>query len=355
MLLSELLHKKNNNIDLFRIIAASMVIYSHGYALVSNNDKQDLVTSIIHSDSAGSIAVKIFFFLSGLVVTNSLLNNDDPWRFVISRIFRIWPALIMTTIICAFILGPIFTSLSIHDYFQDKDVYRYVINAVSMNISYTLPGVFTNNPYPNAVNGSLWTIPFEVFAYILLLAFSLIGVLKHKKVALMLSVIFLIEPWLSKRLLFSWVVPNHEVDFLSPCFAFGVIIALYKENIAIRLNVCIGFFVLYIVMNDAIYASYLLYASIFSFILYLSSNEIVLKFKPKSDISYGVYLWGFPVQQVMVHYFNSYGVMFNIITSLLCSIILAYLSWHLCEKKFINYGAIISGRISNGVYFFIKK
>lgn len=339
MILSDLLKKENNNIDIFRLIAASMVIYGHAYTLSPEAGKSDVIHRVLlHDDYSGSIAVKIFFFLSGLVVTNSLINNGDLIRFVISRVFRIWPALILSSVITAVLLGPLLTQLTIVDYFNSNDVLRYIYNITSMNIQYTLPGVFVDNPYPNAVNGSLWTIPFEVFAYVLLFAFFAVGVLRSKKLSVAIFILILIEPFLTYKVMFPWVPQNHEIDFLAPCFAFGAILALYKDTVNVRLSHCVGFFVLYYVLSGTLYSAYLAYAFIFLSILYLSSRKFMLKIKPKIDLSYGVYLWGFPVQQVMAHYFHSQGVLFNQVSSLLICLSLGFLSWQLCEKHFIKYG-----------------
>lgn len=343
MKLSELLKKENNNIDLFRLIAASMVIYGHAFALSREAGKSDIIGRLmLHQDYSGSIAVKIFFFLSGLVVTNSLINNGDLVRFVVSRVFRIWPALILSSVITALFLGPILTSLPVVDYFHHNDVYSFIINVTSMKIQYTLPGVFVDNPYPNAVNGSLWTIPYEVFAYVLLFAFYAVGILSSKKLSAAIFLVMLVEPFLKFKILFPWLPNNHEIDLLAPCFAFGAIMALNKEIIDIRFTPCIGFVVLYYFLRDTVYSSYFAYASIFLFILYASSRSFILKLKPKVDISYGVYLWGFPVQQVIAHHFNAQGVLFNQVTSLLISLVLGYLSWHICEKNFIKYGNSLS-------------
>ncbi|OPX54602.1 acyltransferase family protein [Oceanospirillum multiglobuliferum] len=342
MKLSELLRKENNNIDLFRVIAAVMVIYGHSYAISPEGGKFDLIGGLIGYDYSGSIAVKIFFFLSGLVVTNSLLNNGDLIRFFMSRVFRIWPALILSSVLTAFVIGLILTSYSIAEYFSNKEVYSYIFKISVMNIQFTLPGVFYNNPYPNAVNGSLWTIPYEVLAYVLLFVFHAIGVLSSRKLSVAIFAVILIAPLLNSKAIFPWIVSNHEVDFLSPCFAFGAILALNKDLVVMRFSLCAGFFVLYFLFSDTIYAPYLLYASIFFFILYVSSRSLFLKLKPKADISYGVYLWGFPVQQIMVYYFSGQGVLFNQVTSILASLALGYLSWHLCEKHFIKYGSNLS-------------
>ena len=337
-----MLKKENNNIDLFRIIAACMVIYGHAYTLSPELGKSDIIGRLMLVDYSGSLAVKVFFFLSGLVVTNSLVNNGDLLRFVISRFFRIWPALILSSVMTAFLLGPMLSSLPVTHYFRQKEVYDYILNIATMNIQFTLPGVFTNSLYPDVVNGSLWTIPFEVFAYILLFAFYAVGVLSSRVLSLAIFLVILIEPFLTSRVLFPWLTPNHEVDFLSPCFAFGAILALNKDLIKIRLSPCLGFGILYIIFRDTIYSSYFAYASIFLFILYASSRKLILDMRPKADISYGVYLWGFPVQQVMAHYYSAHGVLFNQISSLLLSLALGYFSWHICEKHFIKYGSNLS-------------
>lgn len=346
MRLSELLKKENNNIDIFRLIAASMVIYGHAYALSREPGQSDIIGRLMmHQDYSGSIAVKIFFFLSGLVVTNSLINNGDLIRFFISRVFRIWPALILSSLITALVLGPMMTSLTVVDYFNHGDVYSYIFSIAKMKIQYTLPGVFVGNPYPNAVNGSLWTIPYEVFAYVLLFALYAVGILSSKKISVSLFLLILIEPFLKHKLLFPWLPNNHEISFLAPCFAFGAIMALNKDVINVRLAPCLGFVVLYYILRDTVYSSYFAYAFIFLFILYASSREFVLKLKPKVDISYGVYLWGFPVQQIIAHYFNAQGVLFNQVASLAISLALGYFSWHLCEKNFIKYGNSLSTHI----------
>lgn len=121
--------------------------------------------------------------------------------------------------------------------------------------------------------------------------------------------------------------------------------ALNKDVINVRLAPCLGFVVLYYILRDTVYSSYFVYAFIFLFIIYASSREFVLKLKPKVDISYGVYLWGFPVQQIIAHYFNAQGVLFNQVASLAISLALGYFSWHLCEKNFIKYGNSLSTHI----------
>ena len=325
-----------------------MVIYGHAYALSPQLGKSDFVARLLPPDYSGSLAVKIFFFLSGLVVTNSLMNKGDLVHFAVSRLFRIWPALIVSSLITAFILGPLLTSLSITDYLSRAEVYSYTWNITTMTPQFSLPGLFTNNPYPNVVNGSLWTIPYEVFAYVMLFGLYATGLLNSKKLSILLFGMILIEPFLSSKILYPWLVTNPPAELLSPCFAFGAIMALHRDDIDIKISHCLGFAVLYYLFIGTVYAPYFAYACIFLSLLYISSCKSVLRLKPKADISYGVYLWGFPVQQIVASHFKDYGVHFNQIATLIIALIFGYLSWHLCEKRFIRYGSALSSFIKKG-------
>lgn len=343
MILSELLKKENNNIDVFRVFAACMVIWGHAYVLSPEDGKTDLISSLLPHDSSGSLAVKIFFFLSGLVVTNSLLINKDPVKFIVTRFFRIWPALALTCFIVAFVIGPLLSTLTVREYFSaENDVSSYVINNLLLKTQFNLPGVFTTNSYPVSVNGSLWTIPYEVYAYALLLSLYFIGAIKYKLFNVFFLVAITFESLSSEKIVFTWSHSNSEVPMLAVCFAFGSILSLYKDVVKIDLHTPLAFLLGYCLLIGNNYAVYLSYASIFLFILYVSSTKALLKIKPKFDISYGVYLWGFPVQQVIAQFFLTKGIFFNQCVSLLLSIILGFLSWYLCEKHFIKLGSKVS-------------
>ena len=137
MNLSELLKKENNNLDVFRLVAACMVIYGHAYAVAPQAGRVDAVARLLGHDYSGSLAVKIFFFLSGLVVTNSLLQKRNVVHFAIARFFRIWPALIFVTVVSALLLGPFVTALSLARYFSQGQLSDYRL----LDTNYSLPGL----------------------------------------------------------------------------------------------------------------------------------------------------------------------------------------------------------------------
>ena len=122
---------------------------------------------------------KFFFFLNGLVVTNSLIDKPSAVRFAIARACRLLPDLAVCVILCTVVVGPAATNLSIADYFAQPQTWSYLQANVVLTLQWQLPGVFVG--HPNAgVNGSLWTLPIEVFCYLVLLAAGLPGVLRHR-------------------------------------------------------------------------------------------------------------------------------------------------------------------------------
>ena len=156
---------KSNNLGFIKFIAALIVIISHAFPL-STVDRLDLMENITRERlSFGGLAVAIFFFSSGLLVTKSLFKNPHFVPYFKQRIKRIFPPLIFIAVICAFVLGPIITSLSASEYFSNSQTYKYLLNGICI-LQHDLPGVFQGNVYGSTVNGALWTMPVEFLCYV---------------------------------------------------------------------------------------------------------------------------------------------------------------------------------------------
>lgn len=164
--LSELAANKNNNFNLIRLAAAIAVLINHCFPLATGREVDFWIGSHL-GISLGSIAVDIFFATSGFLVTGSLLSSNDIIRFIRARILRIYPALIVMLFITTILIGGYFTSLHMKDYLASSGTLKYFLKNGSLftGASYTLPGVFETNPYKGAVNGSLWTLPYEIWMY----------------------------------------------------------------------------------------------------------------------------------------------------------------------------------------------
>lgn len=351
MYIGEILKRDKNNLDLFRAISAFLVIWGHAYALAPEAGHRDFVRQLLGFDYSGSLAVKIFFFLSGLLVARSLLSSGSVRFFLLSRFFRIFPGLLFVLVVCAFILGPLVSTWTAEDYFSSKVPYNYVLWNFFMEARYNLPGVFEGNPYKAAVNGSLWTISYEVAAYLLLVAAFAIGCFHNKKFATVVLLFLVAEPLLDNALVFSWFNGRHEVSMLAPVFAFGVLLALYQDRVFLDFKVIVGLWLLVFLLRKSELYQYAFYAALFCSIIRASASAVVLRLRVKSDVSYGVYLWGFPVQQCVVLIFPQYGLLGNQLISISICVVMGLLSWKYIERPAIDFCASLRRRLISPVAY----
>lgn len=165
---------RENNLDLIRFVAATMVIYAHSFNLAN---RPDPIESVIGMPTGG-FAVAVFFGMSGYLISRSLLNRDSIADFLLARVLRIMPALIVANLL-AIILGSIFwTELSQREYWSDSGTWKFLaMNSSLIKNSYELPGVFLHNPFGPAVNGSLWTLPVEARMYGIVFAAGVLSLL----------------------------------------------------------------------------------------------------------------------------------------------------------------------------------
>lgn len=345
MTVSDALGRSNNNFDLVRLIAALLVIYGHSYSLVPEMGKQDFLIKLCGYASA-AMAVKVFFFLSGLFVTNSLLTNKSVFEYAIHRFFRIFPALAFVLFITAFVIGPLCTNLELRDYFGNPDVYQYVKHQFFMRTwgtqsvagYYILPGVFTDNYYKYAVNAPLWTLAAEIFAYLLLAAIYLIGI-RNKRLTTILFLLVIIDSLSPTRIIFTFLpYGNEDFSYLPFCFVCGALLAVYKDSVKISWSTVLGFLLLFFLLHDTPYQRFFFYLATFGFVLCFAVDNTIMKLKPKTDISYGVYLWGFPIQQSLVHFFPAMSSLDNCLIAMFLAAVMGRISWVLIEKNFMQFG-----------------
>jgi len=217
---------RDNNFNLVRLFGAVLVIYGHSYALTGHTSPGFAATAV------ATIGVKIFFSISGYLVSLSWLSDPHLARFFSRRLLRICPALIILIVATAFIVGPIVTQSGLADYFEDPSVYAYLWN-VTLYISYYLPGVFEHNVYAGAVNGSLWSLPAEFAMYILTPAILTLLHFLPRSLALLAIALLLIAAYAAshadhggKQLVFYatdvWVSMT-----LAPYFIAGMAIAAF--------------------------------------------------------------------------------------------------------------------------------
>ncbi len=160
--------------DLLRMILASGVVFWHCFPLTTGNTRLIDATPLWF---AVNVFVPMFFVVSGFLVTASA-HRVSVGNYLLNRIARIFPALIAVSLVSGLVIGPVATSLPLADYFRDPKLYRYLLNGIGL-LSYQLPGVFTSNPLA-AVNGSLWTVRFELACYAGLAILMALGLVRAR-------------------------------------------------------------------------------------------------------------------------------------------------------------------------------
>ncbi len=332
MLLHQILDPKKNNFDLFRLMAALLVIYGHASAFVPNAVNTDWVARLLGFDYSGSLAVKFFFMLSGLLVTASLLNRPHVGEFVVKRAARILPGLFICLCVSVFVVGPWFTTLPLAEYFSHGQTWKYLIdNTLLYEIQWRLPGVFAESKY--GLNGSLWTLPLEAVCYFFLAVFYALGIWRALRLAnlVLLGVIFL--SFVMPQFLPSLFSNNQEAHLLPGCFALGALFATNRNHISVSAK---GVFVLglwsALLWSTGMKMGFF-YLFFFYACLYFGSRKLVVeKLRIPADPSYGVYIYGFVIQQCLGNLFPEKGIIFHQLVAALIAILVGTLSWYLIEK-----------------------
>jgi len=318
-----------NNFDFLRIVAILLVLISHQFALTKR-----IEPGLLSFQSMGGIGVLIFFSISGYLVAQSWDRDPSAWRFLARRVIRIWPGLIMVTFVAACVLGPLATSLPLRAYFHAPEFRGYFVT-LEMSIRFDLPGVFKDNPWGSAVNGSLWTLPLEVRWYVILLLLGLVGVLRQRFLVLLGAVAFAI-------FVFGVRDAQHSTDRsllneFGAFFCYGVCLN-YFNDIWTRRPALIAALLVIIGLGLAKMGyQYAAFFAIFPFaVIWIgtSSTPIVRRFGRFGDLSYGMYIYAFPVQQTVIWLTgNRLSIIQGLIVSVICTAILAFISWHLVEHR----------------------
>jgi len=339
MKISDRIIDRSNNFDFLRFVAASLVIFSHSFVLL-NGVSWDPYISISGYEGFGSLAVNIFFVISGFLITKSWFDNNKWHEFIKKRILRIFPALFVVVFLTTFLLGPLVTNLSIGEYFSNSGTYDYLKNAI-LQIRFFLPGVFFDNPFSGGVNGSLWTLPIEFALYFGVLIYGILNLFRFNILIILLHCILVGTYCLNRSGIYFLDMDLQTLNIirLSAYFIIGSIFYIFREKIILNIFVFVFFLsILILTFNTklGLLVSYLALPYLIFFISFYKNN-IFENFSSKGDYSYGLYIYAFPVQATLVHFFvGKLNTLSFFIFSFFITYFFAFLSWHLVEKKFLK-------------------
>lgn len=317
-----------NNFGLIRLLAAFMVMESHSH-LLARQDGYYLRT--FHLSYLG---LPSFFFLSGILVTQSLYNSSSWKNFCWRRFLRIYPGATVAILVTALLIGPAVTTNNLIDYFSSPILYQYLESCTLLHINFILPGVFKNSVLQtDSVNASLWTVSLELKLYAgLLVAWMLKWPGKRivllTLIAALIPAFFLLKggAWEQRTLPYL----TYGVQFLS-----GVACYLYRDKIILRgywLFILPAAFALSCRLHILSLTAYFL---IPAGILFFATRGLTWtkKITPGADLSYGIYLYAFPIEQLTANYLHPASPLILFFTTALTTLIPATLSWYAVEKR----------------------
>lgn len=337
--LAHFMSGRDNNFNLLRMLAAIFIAFYHAHFMALGNLTDD---NLYYLYDLSQIVLNFFFITSGFLIARSFMRRGDLLSYAVARFLRLVPGVFVLSLITVFLMGPFVTEVGLMDYFSSMQTWLYVPLTSVLVPDRVLPGVFDSNVNPHQVNEALWTLRYEVACYIALALLGISGFLRNEGrfrwLILAVLVGFGIVSFGTDLRSFNAI--NHLMHF-GLSFFIGICFYIYRGFI--RLNYLIMFgliflaFGLYLQLGRVIAEPFVIAASAYlTFWLAYVPGGFVRRYNQLGDYSYGVYIYHFPLQQVLVHYFGGYSPFSLFAVSLPLSLIFAVLSWRLVEKPCLS-------------------
>jgi peptidoglycan/LPS O-acetylase OafA/YrhL len=325
--------ERRNNFDLLRLLAAVSVIFSHAFLLSENSQDHDPLMILTGGQTIlGVVGVFVFFTISGYLVTQSFDTTSSPLVFLAKRALRVFPGLLLCLVVCVFVIGPLVTQLPLADYFARPEPYLFLVHNAVLDVAYNrLPGVqFWPGNIGGIVNGPLWSLPCEVLMYLMLFALGILRLLTLPTGLVLLAV----------GTLCLWF--DTAGDTLGSAFwllgFFAAGICCYRLR---GERLIAGHWALLALLGLALSVPARLFLVLFPLfgsylVIYLALNR---KLPPVpaarfGDLSYGLYIYGWPIEQCVVYFSGGRAPWWEVFgVSLLLAVPAAFLSWHAIERR----------------------
>jgi peptidoglycan/LPS O-acetylase OafA/YrhL len=344
------------NFDFLRLAAAVAVIFSHSF-LIAEGDQSHEYFNVLDGNQGilGLLGVFVFFAISGFLITQSYETAPSPRRFTVARVLRIFPGLAACLLICAFAMGPLVTSLGIGDYLRHPKTWMFLLrNILLLPDDEALPGVvFVDNASGTVFTGTLWTLRYEVYCYLMVLVLGVTRLLTPRvAVAIfvlgMLTNILDLDDALGAR--YGAVLDHLGIAgaalkewfdlsgflWLMPAFAAGMCLYFLRDHggprHALALVAAAGF------VATVVFGKMLLLFPLFGgyLTIYLATAPGIRlpRVGRFGDFSYGLYIYGWPAEAFTIWLRGGHAPWYEVFAGgLVIGFAMAFLSWHLIEKR----------------------
>jgi peptidoglycan/LPS O-acetylase OafA/YrhL len=332
--LGELFESRPNALNAIRLLLALTVIVWHSYSLAGHDYLPAWTEQLL-----GYVPVDAFFAISGFLICRAWVRNPRLERFLIARARRILPGLWVCLVVTAFAMAPLAVWLSGQPPLTLAGQVLFVLgNASTWLLVHSIDGGPTGVPWPGTWNGSLWSLGYEALCYLGVAALGVLGLIR-RRVLVGLAVVF----WTMSAAIVAAGLPmalSHPLAKMPRTglmFVSGALLWAYRDKIVMdrRLAaVCLA-----LVAIGSLSPNYRLVAAPALAYLMLYGGLALGRYRRlvlSNDLSYGTYVYAFPVQQTCL----MLGVptawfAFSVISAML-TLPLAAASWFLVERPVLR-------------------
>lgn len=319
-----------DNVLLLRLFAAVLVVLGHSYVLCGGSAADhDPIHHLLPRTHSHLVGVAMFFTLSGFLISKAWAQRRSTSQYLRNRLLRIFPALAFALLGTAFVVGPLATTIDLESYFTHRaGPLPYVLSNLALVApQHTLPSVFDANPVPSFVNGSLWTIRYELALYLLV---ALLGSLRMGTLGFALLGCTALAVLVAARApLVHLFGDTFLAGQLAGCFLLGAIAYSLRRHVRLSTPILLAAALISLLFRDSI----LSWLVVLYFVFWAAYVPKLPAIPRGNDLSYGIYLWAFPLQQAALALFpGAITPVFLFACTLPAAAMMACVSWIVVEK-----------------------
>lgn len=334
---------RNQRFDMFRVLFACLVILAHAPELTDGNRNRELWNRWTHSGNTfGTVAVDGFFLLSGFLIVQSWQHNPEILNFLRKRMLRIVPGFVVASVLSVLIIGLL--APGVPHFFRNLGR-PFVKSMLVFGVPVT-PPLLPGMPYPVA-NGSFWTLPYEVRCYCLVSVLGICTVVRRPAIWLSVTIGLLLGTavpeitsqwhWHLRTETLSGTVAN---DFhLTASFFVGGCFYLFHEWIKFRRLFALAaggvLLAVRLLSPEHLEVAVIVFGGYLMFYLAQLPTDRFANMRRLPDLSYGIYLYGFPIESLWIWYRHGSPWVTAAVSTVLAAA-MGWLSWHYVERPMLR-------------------
>lgn len=320
---------RDNHFNLIRMIAATGVLVSHAFPISLGPDAWQPFRQTLQGAAMGAVSVYVFFAISGYFIAQSFVRSDDSRRFVMARVLRLFPALAVVLLLTIVVSGVWLTTVDPAGFWSAAPSY-FIRNMTLFFLKPDLPGVFVDNPFGPAINGSLWTLNYEVLCYLGVFTAGVAGLLRSRLAITVILVAAMVAqvaiPYVAIHLRLAQLVE------LGLPFVIGTWLFVWRDRIVLDGRIVAALTLASVAawwtpLFHIVFVSALSYAV---FWLGCAPSPRIARYNRLGDYSYGMYIYAFPIQQ-LIAWHGVTDPLWNIALAAPLALACAVASWTLIE------------------------